>query len=362
MSLNRYHGGRVAENVLDFSVPVNPLGPPKHLIDILKRVIKDNVDTIIKYPDYEYSDLKKALAEFYNIKEQCIIPLNGAAEALYIVLAVYRPRNLIVVEPTFGDYREASYALGVRLTSIHYIENMDAFIFPLEPLLSISSNIARKSVILLSNPNNPTGSFIEVKYVREIAESFRESLIFVDEAFMDLSEKFRENTLHLVEEYDNIVVVRSLTKSFSVPGLRMGFMHVCGKLSRILDLYRQPWNVNSIANHVFIELLSRFRDDMKEFLETSRKYIVLERSRVTSHLKDMRFVVYRSYAPYLLVRSRRFTAEEINNMLLKYSIHVRDASSYTPLTKYFFRVAIRSKHDNDRFIEVMRKLFGDHNE
>ncbi|ADM27174.1 aminotransferase class I and II [Ignisphaera aggregans DSM 17230] len=358
----RYHGGRVARDIIDFSVPINPLGPPKHVIDILRDVIENNVSIIAKYPDYEYNDLRKAIAEFYGVKSEYIVPLNGAAEALYIALAVYRPRNLIVIEPTFGDYRATSYALEIPLISIQYIENPDTFIFPLELLLSIPRDIARKSIILLSNPNNPTGCFISIKHIEEIVKTFRESLILIDEAFIDLSEKFQENTLHLVEEYDNIVVIRSLTKSFSVPGLRIGFMYVCDRFSNIFDLYRQPWNVNALANYLFIELFSRFGDDTRRFLEISRQYISSERSRIIQHLRRLGFTVYNSYAPYILVRSHRYSAEEINNMLLRYGIYVRDTSSYTPLTKYFFRVAIRGKHDNDYFIEIMNRVFGEEGE
>ncbi len=252
--------------------------------------------------------------------------------------------------------------MEIPLISIQYIEGVDTFIFPLELLLSIPRDIARKSIILLSNPNNPTGCFIGIKYVEEIVRTFRESIILIDEAFIDLSERFQESSLHLVKEYDNIVVIRSLTKSFSVPGLRIGFMCISNRFSKIFDLYRQPWNVNALANHLFIELLSKFKDDVKKFLEISRQYISNERSRVTSHLRKLGFIVYNSHAPYILVRSRKFSAQEINDMLLRYGVYVRDASSYTPLTKYFFRVAIKSVNDNNYFIEIMNRIFGGENE
>lgn len=358
----RHHGGRVARNVLDFSVPVNPLGPPKQLVELLKNSVEVDIDIILRYPDYEYEDLRKAIAEFYGIDRECVVPLNGAAEALYIVLAVYKPRNLIVVEPTFGDYRAASQVLGVPLVSVHYLENLDTFEFPLESLLTVSSNMVRDSVILLSNPNNPTGCFTELKHLEEVARTFKRSLLLVDEAFIDLSERSQENSLSLVEGYDNVIIVRSLTKSFSVPGLRIGFMYANYGLSRAFNLYRQPWNVNSLANYLFVKLLSEFRDEVRIFLESSRLFISSEKGKIASRLKKLGFYVYRSYAPFILVRSHSLSAEEINSKLMKYNIYVRDASSYTPLTKYFFRIAIKKEEENEYFINVMSKILGEGDE
>ncbi len=351
----RYHGGRAGGNVIDFSVPINPLGPPKQILEILRNVI-NNIDIITRYPDYEYRDLRNSIASFYGVKSENIVPLNGAAEALYIILAVYRPRNLIAIEPTFGDYRLASYALKIPLISIPYIERGNEFVFPMDIISSTPRDIAKNSVIILSNPNNPTGCTVEARRIREVAEMFRDSLIVVDEAFIDLSEKFYESCLHLVEEYSNIVVVRSLTKTFSVPGLRIGFMY--SSYSELFDLYRQPWNINMIADYIFTNVLRESGEDLKRFLEDSRRYISAERNRVAHSLRKLGFTVYNSHAPYILVRSYRYSAMEINNALMRYGICVRDASSYSPLTKYFFRIGIRNSDDNNHLIGVMDKLFG----
>ncbi len=360
--VRRYHGGRVAEGVIDFSVPLNPLGPPEQVLKIFSEIIKNNINIITRYPDYEYHDLRNSIANFYEIKSEGIIPLNGAAEALYILLTVYKPKNFIVIEPTFGDYRVASQALGIQLISIPYVEGAKEFTFPINDILTLSKDVVRNSMIFLSNPNNPTGYVVEVKYLREIAETFDESLVVVDEAFIDLSEKFQESCLNLVEELDNVVVIRSLTKTFSVPGLRIGFMYSSKMYSKLFDLYRQPWNVNIIADRLFTNLLSKFKDDMKKFLEMSRQYISIEKSRLTTFLRSLGFTVYDSYAPYILVKSSKVSATDLNEMLMKYGMYVRDASSFTPLTKYFFRVGVRSRDDNNRFIEVMNKLFGVDNE
>jgi len=354
----RFHGGKSPKGALDFSVPTNPLGPPRLLVEILEDVVKNDIDIILSYPDYEYEDLRKAIAKFYDIDYKRVIPLNGSAEALYIALAVCKPRNLVVVEPTFGDYRAASHVLGIPLRSIHYIENADIFEFPLESLFSLPNEVAKGSLILLSNPNNPTGSFVELKRLEEIARTFKESFILIDEAFIELSEMFLESSIHLVEEYGNVIVTRSLTKSFSVPGLRIGFMYSSYELSRAFDLYRQPWNVNSLTNHLFVKLLDKFEGEMKRFLETSRRFIHNEKVRVTSRLRKLKLLVYRSYAPFLLVKSIRIPASKIIDELMKYNIYVRDASSYVPLTKHFFRIAIKKEEENDYLVNVLSKMLG----
>jgi histidinol-phosphate aminotransferase len=350
----RFHGGRYSENIkIDFSTPINPIGPPKFLEDLIREAVKKRLYML--YPDYEYKTLREAFSEFYNLNPEHIVLINGAAEGINLILTCLRTRDLIVFEPTFGEYRCLTDILDINLRSIPYLEREDFYYIDEDSFKRSIRDVDKEGIVLFSNPNNPTGAYVDKDLVANIINSSKNMTVIIDEAFIDLCEKC-SSVLELVKEFDNLVVLRSLTKTFSVPGLRIGFIYTENKkILEKIDLCRQPWNINSITSYVFSHVLKEYKKDLYEYISSSRKIIEIEREFLYNSFRDLGIKVYRSYAPFLLLRHFKYKAEDVIKILNNHGIHVRDASKYPFLTPYHIRVSVRLREDNEYLVKVYKE-------
>jgi histidinol-phosphate aminotransferase len=351
----RAHGGRAPEGVkYDFSVPVNPLGPPKTIERLIEEAVKTKV--YARYPDYEYLKLRHAIAEFYGIEAENIVVLNGAAEGLNLLISCLRPELLIVFEPTFGDYRYLAYMLKIPIISIPYRERKDEFELDFDVAEHLAKHIKNRALILLSNPNNPTGAYVSPNIIESLARIYENAVLIVDEAFVELCEDC-SSSQHLVKRCENVVVLRSFTKTFAIPGLRLGYLYTHNKdVLEVVESCRQPWNVNSIATYVFSRALTHNASELREFIEHSKHVIAIEREFLTKRLSELGVIVYNSHAPYILLRHYEFTASKANEALTKLGIYIRDASTFPYLTPYHVRIAVKLRDENVRLIEAYKVI------
>ncbi|MEM0318980.1 MAG: histidinol-phosphate transaminase [Fervidicoccaceae archaeon] len=352
----RGHGGRAPEGYLDFSAPLNPLGTP----EVIKKLILEAVTkgAYSKYPDYEYDRLRGAIAGFYGIEAEGVVPLNGASEALYLLLLTLRPDTLVVFEPTFGDHGCLSKTVGLKIVPLQYIESGLSYELPMQALRNISALRGSKALVMLSNPNNPTGAVLSIDQVKEVLEVFTDSVVVVDEAYLELCYSCDSaGSLRLTKSYDNLVVLRSLTKIYVVPGLRVGFLYTSNaKLANVVENSRPPWNVNSIAEEVFSTALSEHAGELKSFISLSRDVVRLEGEHLSRGLKSLGLTVYRSSVPYFLVKHDRVTTSEVVKALSQRGIYIKDASVYLGLSQYHARVAVRLRHENEVLLSAYREV------
>jgi threonine-phosphate decarboxylase len=348
--MQRYHGGRVSPQVIDFSSPSNPLGPPPIVDEILLDSVRSRVYT--RYPDYEYKMFREAVAELYNVDPASLVPLNGSAEALQLLIPVLKPRVMVSLEPTFGDHRVQARSAGLPLVTIPYIVKGSRFEVDPNVYCNLPSEFRTRSLILLSNPNNPTGALTPRRVLEELLSCSKDNTVLVvDEAFSDFTGN-RESLLGLGD--DRVIVLRSFTKIFSIQGLRVGFLYAGSRrMARLLDGFRQPWNVNSLAVEVTVKLLEW--DGLGEYLRATLEVVEVERLFLEGNLKRLGFEVYESKAPFLLVR-HGVPHPHFNNELLENGLFVRDASTFPYLTPYHSRVSVRLRGDNIRLLEVLEKL------
>jgi len=349
----REHGGRVPRGFVDFSAPSNPLGVPEFLREAIREAVE--VGAYSEYPDYDYADLREAIASFYGVEEGGVVPLNGAAEVLTLLTLCVRPRELVVAEPTFGEHRCLAPLIGVGYVPVTYGEVEGRFEFPLGDLVDVAR--ARGSgVVLLSNPNNPTGACARLKELGELLSTLHNSLIVVDEAFIGLSTDC-EGSLGLTRDYENLLVVRSFTKSLGIRGLRAGFLYSGNqKLAALLDSCRQPWNVNSVASYSVAKVLRERGRELEEYLRRSAEVVEVERALLAKGLAELGLKVYESHAPFLLVKHSRVTARESRRRLWSRGIAIRDASSFPYLTEYHVRLSVRLREDNALLLKAYREL------
>ncbi len=344
----RAHGGRAPEGVIDFSSPINPLGPPRVLVESIERLVREKV--YVKYPDYSYRSLREAVAGYYNLNVENLIPLSGAAEGLSLLILALKPKYLITVEPTFGDHKIASRALGVPWVTVPYaLEGLD---YKLDPgiLCSLPRGLRRNSLVILSNPNNPSGSLTPKNVIEELLSCLdKGSTLALDEAFSDFT---GDSESLLGSGFEDVVVLRSFTKIIAMPGLRAGFMYTSNtRIHALIDSIRQPWNVNIIVSEALGELL-REKNYLKQFIRETVEFIEAERGFLVSNMRALGFQVYNSRAPFLLVRHPE-PHPEFNNKLAARSVYVRDASSFAYLSPYHSRVSVKLRSDNLKLLEAL---------
>lgn len=342
----RFHGGR--RGLLDFSVNTNPLGPPEDIAGVLRECLSPA--TLSLYPDYEYRDLRDSLCMFYKCSPEEVVPVNGAAEGINLVATVLRPRRVYVVEPSYGEYSMLSGVLGYTYVPIDYRRCGDEFCPPLEEIEGSCRD--EEGLFVVTNPSNPLGTYIEKRVLADIAERCR-SRFLVDEAYIELCETCDYRDPGYPE---NVVVVRSMGKFLGLPGLRLGALF--SRDRRVLekiDALRSPWNINSVAECLGTRVFREYREALERFIEVSRDYIGRERRRVSTLLEEIGFRVYKSVVNFFLARSP-VDPERVYRALEERGVYVRRADTFRGLDKYYMRIAVRRREENDVLVSILREV------
>lgn len=348
----RFHGGSfwVKHKVIDFSVNTNPLGVPSQLEEAIRACCNKNVYSA--YPDYNYVRLRDAIAYFYDLNSKNIIPCNGASEALNLSIIALKPQTLIIVAPSYGDYELLCRGLNIKCVYEVMVEKENSFKIDFDKLLTTTKKF-KNPAIILTNPNNPTGMVFPEKLLKDLVEELHgKAWIIIDETYSELSNY--EGLLGNIA-YDNVIIVRSFTKIFSIPGLRIGFIYAIErKLLDIIDALRPTWNINAIAECALKNTLVEYKKGLWEFIEKSQKYVESERNRILKSLSDMEYKVYRSQTNFLLLKHPWINTVNLQNYLLeKYKILVRPAHTFYGLTIYHTRISVRSKKENELLVKAL---------
>lgn len=324
--------GKTTNDLLDFSVNLNPLGPPK-----LKSVLRASFKDIGNYPDNRYLDFRKAASDYLKVSPETIVPGNGSSELIRLFAeAVIEPGDKVIIPaPTFAEYEFQCRLSGAK---IEYVDHDD--------ILNI--NIDNCKAVFLCNPNNPTGKLLNRKDVLLLAQKCASSevFLFVDEAFIELADP-GESIADVAACNDFVVVLRSLTKAFAVPGLRIGFAVASPVLAGLLNNIRLHWNMNSIAALVGEKLLKDNQDHITRSLGLLKK----EREWLTSKLAGIRgFRPYTSDTNFILIDIREFGlgSAELTARMLRHGIIIRDCSSFG--LENHIRVAVRKRNENRKLI------------
>jgi len=331
------HGGDVwSQDVkFDFSSNVNPLGPPDRVKDALSRGIRE----IHHYPDINATELRAAISEYVGVKPENVTPGNGSTELIKNFCEVFtRGRNVVIPVPTFSEYEVYSQLYGRELqhTSLESEKIIEA----------IDGNTG---AVFLCNPNNPTGSLLDENEILKVVEAALDAsaLVFLDEAYIEFTDS--RSLCNRVQEFENLFVLRSLTKFFSLAGLRAGYGVANKGLISCMEKVRVPWNVNTLAQVAGIESL---RDE--RFIKTSADFIKTERDFLFDVLSKF-LKVKRSHANFFLIDLEgRIKAPELKERLLEKGILIRDCSTFTGLDDNFIRVCIKRREENVRLVEELR--------
>lgn len=354
------HGGNVwiyggPSKVLDFSSNMNPLGPPKLLTDSLIEAIEENIFSY--YPEPTYTSLKESISILLNVNCNMIEVFNGASEALFQLAYMFNPSSFVLTPPSFIEYWRIAESLNRRIYEVKYSDMDSSYIFDVDGVIKTLNRI-RNGLIYVCNPNNPTGTLTARKSVEEIVlEASRRSIqVIVDESFMDFT-RDNQSVIELVESYENLHVVKSLTKIFASLGLRLGLL----VSSRVKDVGRfiVPWRVNILTSYAFSKLLQDL-NYVNNYIDKSRRVIFEEVSKFIPILKDLGMNPYSTSVNFILVKLpfRVSSTALTETLALRYGMLVRDASTIPGLDKSYIRISVRRSDDNLKLMKALGEVLG----
>jgi L-threonine-O-3-phosphate decarboxylase len=311
------------------------------------------MDSIAAYPDPQYPSLRQALADHHDLDPAWILPGNGAAELLtWAAWELSRCEATLIVSPAFGDYYRSLATFGAQILPRSLVGG-DGSIQDLDfALRNLPSQIPHRLGIIINNPHNPTGQVWTQATIEPYLDRF--SLVVIDESFMDfLPPQGSQTAIPLLAKYPNLVILRSLTKFYSLPGLRLGYCLAHPDRLQQWQEWRDPWPVNSLAAAAGIAAVSD-----TEFQQQTWQWVGAERPKVFSKLAQMPGLTpYPSAANFLLVKSQTPATKLQTQLLQRDRILIRDCLSFAELkADRFFRIAIKSAEENDRLIAALSSL------
>lgn len=347
------HGGNIYGNEIeyDFSVNLNPLGPPESVRDALAAALNH----VEEYPDSEYRELRRGLANYWQLAEEQLVPGNGASELIPGIIRTLSPKNCMVTAPCYSGYETALNAAAPSCR-IHRIplRAEDDFTLP----ENICQEIARvkPNLLILTNPNNPNGKRISANRLREIADTCRAAgtVLLVDECFLALSGGDEDSLIHCIRsEALPAVVLRAFTKTFAIPGVRLGYAVCSGFPAARIRRELPEWNLSVFAQYAGTAALEAAAGGTSGYLAASVEMIAREREYLTAELESLGFRVFPSDANYILFQSRD---RELHQKLLDKGILIRDCRDYHGLTAGFYRTAVRTHRENTALLQCLRNI------
>jgi len=353
------HGGNLRraqelydlDSFIDLSANINPFGPPPGVWESLQQGLAD----IVNYPDPESRILIKTLAKHLGIQTESIMVGNGAGDLIFTIVQALKPKKVAIPIPTFSEYERAARSVG---SEVSYIplgpEGWDKF-NQLDGDQLWREYLTGCDLLFLCSPHNPTGSLLSKDLFEPILRISKElgCRILFDESFLDfLPDELRQSTRTYLETNEHLIVLYSLTKFYSLPGLRLGTVFADQSLLATFNQYRDPWSVNVLAQHAGITALedSKFPVDVREKLRESRLLFYQEFN--LCGFSDLR--LWPTTVNFALIQILNHRSGDLIQHLGRLGILVRDCASFTGLPGNFIRVAIKDIFAMQRLIEGLK--------
>ncbi len=340
------HGGNLAwagsialcpsSAILDFSASINPLGPPSLAIATLKKGIKK----LNHYPNPDYKGFCDSVANHHQVNFDQVLPGNGAAELLtWAAWELSKLEEIFIPNPGFADY-ERALTTFVDTKQINFY-NLDSLKEGLKP--------SKKAGLIINNPHNPTGKVWTIDEILPYLKIF--NLVIIDEAFMDfLLPSQQQSLIPFISEFDNLIILRSLTKFYSLPGLRLGYAVSNAPRIEQWKKWRDPWSVNTLA-----ALVGEVVINDHKFQQKTWDWLTPTRDNLYQQLKSISYLKpHQGVANFLLVESEKSCSELQLFLLKNHHILIRNCLNFSTLGDHFFRICIRKKRDNQKLIKALK--------
>ncbi len=350
----RIHGG-TAGVLLDFSVDVNPFDPPESV----RTAILASLESIRRYPDPQAQCLRQAVADVHHLPMASILPANGSAELIPLLTHALRPRTALVIAPTFTEYAWALEQAGADLHHV-FTQEVDGFRWP-EALEGWMPPLGGVDVVWLCNPNNPTGTAVSRERLLELAARCEETRTFlvVDEAFVEWSEAPEQiSVATAVPRFTQLIVLRSLTKLFAIPGLRVGYLVASPTLVERLRAHQSAWPLNTFAIDVGAQVVKE-----TAYVSRCRRLVRQAVEACAAGLRELPDLhPFPSHANFILCKltTSSLSSSELCARLAQQGCAVRNCDDFTGLEPgRFIRIGVRTHEENARLLRVLRETLHD---
>jgi cobyric acid synthase CobQ/L-threonine-O-3-phosphate decarboxylase len=349
------HGGNLRElardagcapaALLDFSASINPLGPP----DCLRPTVSLALEQVVHYPDPESHELVAAIARHALVPAEQIVVGNGSTEILFALARALKRRRALIPVPCYADYMTAAREAEMEIALLSLDERSG---FALD-WSALEKRLRGGEIVFLGQPNNPTGLAFDTGRFRAFAAEHPDTTFVVDEAFAE----FVADYATLMRDVgENVVVLRSLTKFYAIPGLRLGFGVARAETAETIRRRLPPWSVNALAQAVGVAALAD-----ADYARRTREYVRAQRESLSQALQELPgLYVYPGAANFLLLRLNRadLDAPTLARRLLEEGIAIRTFPEEQHLDGRFFRVAVRTEEENARLCAALAGLLG----
>jgi threonine-phosphate decarboxylase len=346
------HGGDVYQlarslgidlaDLLDFSANINPLGFPPGLSGAIQEALTE----IVHYPDRRCVALRRDLADYHHLTPEDILVGNGSTELIYLVARALKPRRGLIVTPAFSEYE---HALSVAGVPVAFQATTESHNFTLHEVFAAQAG----DLVFLAHPASPSGSLLNPELFLEVVAALDAAgaYLLLDEAFIDFVEEASFKS-HL-SRFPRLLILRSLTKFYGIPGIRLGCLLAAPELLAKLAEAQEPWSVNTMA-----QVIGRACLADKEYMAATRAVIAPERAFLLERLVALPGLTpFPSAVNYLLVKLNRpgATAAHLRQKMLVHRIAIRDASNFRGLDERFFRIAVRTRQENERLLKALKE-------
>lgn len=336
------------EEITSFSSNVNPLGiSPK-----VKQLLAERIDVISSYPDREYTSLRKCISKYTDAEPDHIIVGNGTSELISLFIKVLQPKKSLIIGPTYSEY-EREVTLGGGNSLYFPLKEVENFKLNLSALCSAFNESL--DLLVVCNPNNPTSSSISCKDMRTILDTCKQYgiMVLVDETYIEFVTEIKKITaVSLARHYNNIVILRGVSKFYAAPGLRLGYAITGNQdLLKEVNILKNPWTINSLA-----ALAGEIMFQDTDYIQQTKQLIGAERRRIYEYLKTKDTIqVYEPEANFLLVRIKKagITSGDVFERAIMHKIMIRDCSTFPFLNDQYIRFCILKPKQNDQLLECI---------
>lgn len=354
MNLHGGHPGQTFERlglpprpVTDFSVNVNPLGPPWSV----RKAWPGLISEVSRYPTLDGDGVRAFYRKRFNLPGECVLPGNGSTELIYLVPRALKIKRAGIMQPCFQEYERALRLGGAEVFSVP-LSAPDLF-KPL-PVETWENHLVQADAVCIGNPNNPTSTITPRKDLLELVSRHPDVIFLVDEAFVQfLDHPGNVSLLHRRYLRPNLLVFHSLTKFYCLPGLRLGAL--IGHPDTLVGIrpFKEPWTVNSAAEAV-AGLLAASR----KYERYTRELIAYQRQKIAAALADVPGIkLFPSATDFFLAQwTATHDLDGLLRPLLMEGVHVRDCRNFAGLENNFFRFAVRTPAENKRFQRALMHI------
>lgn len=331
-----------------YNANLNPMGVPESA----KKALKDNIDSIIRYPNDYYSNLKGAIAEYAGCKESRLILGNGSIDLLRLFIVLTAPKKALILSPCSTEYERSLKLFGCEVDRYELSEENDYALDIMDFAKSLDSSY---DLIILGNPNNPTSQIIDREDIDTLAEVCEalETFLLIDEMYIEFTEQYEQLTsVPLIEQRPNLGVMRSVSKFFAVPGLRLSYLITANdELLSNAKTNSTPNNISTLTAAACTEMLKD-----KKYIEESRSQIFTERNLIISAMTPCKNVkLYKPYANFVLVKLLKddVNAADIAEKCKLKGLIIRCCDDFEGLSDKYIRFCFMNPSQNDMLVNTI---------